>query len=122
MVHRTGSTLDELLANAQEVWAAQRLRKKSIIGSTRPTPTMFLQTGLDIQTKIGLRNFNNTLPPTSKPQRTFTSSRGSHPVFNPISSKLSDEERQRRTENNLCFNCGLSKLPVRVLSDPTPTI
>jgi hypothetical protein len=119
MVHRTGSTLDELLANAQEVWAAQRLRRKSAIGSTRPTPTIVSpnRTGYSNQNRVPgyrpiQRNFNNNLPNTSKPstssQRTFTSSRGSHPVSSPISSKLSDEERQRRTENNLCFNCGLS--------------
>ncbi|KAN0078790.1 hypothetical protein V8E54_005303 [Elaphomyces granulatus] len=118
MVHRTGSTVDELLANAQEVWAAQRLRRKaaSIPTYSIPTTTSGNQTRYSNQSRISSYQSNQRATPNdpSTPSKPFTSPYQASP-FPPDSSqtstapsKLSDEERQHRTENNLCFNCGLS--------------
>ena len=124
MVHRTGNTVDELLASAQEVWAAQRLRRKAASIPTRsipprstPTTTSTNQTRYSNQSRTSnYQSDQRTIPNKSSiPAKPFTSPYQASPsrpnssqTSRPASSKLSDEERQRRTENNLCFNCGLS--------------
>ena len=124
MVHRTGNTVDELLASAQEVWAAQRLRRKAASIPTRsipprstPTTTSTNQTRYSNQSRTSnYQSDQRTIPNKSSiPAKPFTSPYQASPsrpnssqTSRPAPSKLSDEERQRRTENNLCFNCGLS--------------
>jgi hypothetical protein len=125
MVHRTGNTVDELLASAQEIWAAQRLRRKAANLPARPIPTRFTptttpanQTRYSNQSRIsGYQSNRRTIPnnsltpakPSTSPYQTSPSRPDSSQTSRPTPSKLSNEERQRRTENNLCFNCGLSR-------------